>query len=346
MASGTTGGGSGIARLVAVVAAGALIAGGLLVRNARSDDDDDPPPGTTAASTPPAAADVVCITELEAVCDALAADPDVDVSVSVAPAGETLDALAGRTDPAGAPLWVTIDPFPAMVDELRETASRDPIGYTTEPAAATQLGVVTADGRWAVLVEECESEGDWRCLGDWAGSPWSEHGGEPVWRTVRPSVGDAGDTALGLAGFATAVAGFSGGTSIGAIADLRTQVEFITWLDGVLNTVPADKLGESTPLADMAVRPRIDAGSATAAEFSTLEPSARTTAFEIQYPDSTMWATAVLATPGSASAPDGLIDRIAPVLESAEWTDVSQATVPLPNASTMVALRDLWSDYS
>jgi hypothetical protein len=346
MASGTTGGGSGIARLVAVVAAGALIAGGLLVRNARSDDDDDPPPGTTAASTPPAAADVVCITELEAVCDALAADPDVDVSVSVAPAGETLDALAGRTDPAGAPLWVTIDPFPAMVDALRQQEGLDPIGYQVAPAAATQIGVVTAAGRGAFLVEECGSARVWRCLGDWAGTEWIDHGGDASWGRVRPSVGDAGETALGLASFATAVAGFSGSTSIGAVAELSADPEFINWLGGLTNTVPVADLTQPTPLATMLVLPsRIDAAAASDDEFSTL-PHDRTAPYEIQYPDTTMWATAVLAAPASASAPNDLIDRIAPVLESAEWTDVSLATAPLPDASTMLALRQLWSDYS
>ena len=69
----------------------------------------------------------MCATELQAACDAIAAaDPDVDVLVE--PAGVTLDRLAALPDDADAPVWLTIEPFPAMVDELRAAAGATPLG--------------------------------------------------------------------------------------------------------------------------------------------------------------------------------------------------------------------------
>ena len=88
-------------------------------------------------------------------------------------------------------------------------------------------------------------------------------GGASARRSAMPA-----ETALGLAGFATAVAGFSGSTSIGAVADLSADVEFINWLGGLINTVPAAELSQPTPLATMLVRPSLlDAAAASDAEF-------------------------------------------------------------------------------
>jgi hypothetical protein len=348
MSSGSKRAGSGVARLLAVIASVALIAGGLLIRKAIDDNDDDAsddPAGSTVPDEPDeTASDVVCITELADACDAIAAS-DVDVTVAVEPAGTTLDRLAALEDADEAPLWITIDPFPAMVDELRTAAGEDAIGYSGGAAGATQIGVaLPKSDRWALLVgDECGPTRVWRCLGDWAGTPWADHGGASIAGTVRPAVGDAAGSAIGLAGLAAAVAGFTGNGTIGSVTELEANPEFSIWFDGVYDTVPIGRDPNSTPLATMLVRrSALDVASATGAEFESSNP-ARTSDFEIRYPDGTMWATAVLASPGSTAAPDGLLDQLSAALTEMNWDDAALgAAHPLPNASIMLALRELW----
>ncbi len=217
-------------------------------------------------------------------------------------------------------------------------------GTDVSKAAATQIGVaLPKSDRWAVLVgDECGPTRVWRCLGDWAGTPWADHGGTSITGTVRPAVGDAAGSALGLAGLAAAVAGFTGNGTIGSVTDLDANPEFSIWLDGIYDTVPPARNPNTTPLATMLVRPALDVASATGAEFDSSNP-ARTSDFEIRYPDGTMWATAVLASPGSTSAPDGLLDQLSAALTDMKWDDAALgAANPLPNASIMLALRELW----
>jgi hypothetical protein len=347
MSSGSKGGGRGVARLLAVIASVALIAGGLLIRKAIDDNDDDGnsgPGGSTVPDEPDeTASDVVCISELAEVCTALA-ESDTDLDVTVEPAGTTLDRLAALEDLDDAPLWITIDPFPAMVDELRTAASEDLLGYSSEAAGATRIGVaLPKSDRWSVLVgDECGPTRVWRCLGDWAGTPWADHGGASITGDVRPAVGDAAGSALGLAGLAAAVAGFNGAGTIGSVAELEADPEFSIWLDGIYDTVPPARDPNTTPLATMLVRPALDVASTATAEFDSSNPD-RITSFEIQYPETTMWATAVLASPGSTSALDGLLDELTAALTEMNWDDAALGTAnPLPDASIMLALRELW----
>ena len=346
MSSGSKGAGRGVARLLAVIAAIALIAGGLLIRKSIDDNDDDGDDvaGSTVPNEPDeTASDVVCITELADVCDVIAAS-NTDLDVTVEPAGTTLDALAALEDADEAPLWITIDPFPAMVDELRTAAGANAIGYSNDPAGATQLGVaLPKSDRWAVLVgDECGPTRVWRCLGDWAGTAWADHGGASITGTVRPAVGDAEGSAIALAGLAAAVAGFTGNGTIGSVTDLEADPEFSIWLDGIYDTVPPARNPNTTPLATMLVRPALDVASTTTAEFDSANP-ARIESYEIQYPQPSMWATAVLASPGSTSAPDGLLDQLSAALTEMNWDDAALgAANPLPNASIMLALRELW----
>ena len=64
----------------------------------------------------------MCATELRVACDAI----DGDVSVVVEPAGVTLDRLAALADDAESPVWLTLQPFPAMLDDLRSASGSTP----------------------------------------------------------------------------------------------------------------------------------------------------------------------------------------------------------------------------
>ena len=107
-----------IAKLLAVVAALAMIGVAVLVRSRIADDDE----GDGGDGDPREAFTVMCITELEAICRAL--EPE-GIEVEVEDAGTTADALAdGRRPTFDA--WVTIDPWPEMVDSRAAAGPNQP----------------------------------------------------------------------------------------------------------------------------------------------------------------------------------------------------------------------------
>ena len=322
-------------RIGAVLLAVALVAGALLLRRnviEGSDDDTDSTATTSAPSVP--AGQIVCASELEAACDAIAeAYPDREVLVE--PAGVTLDRLASLDDGAEAPVWLTIEPFPAMVDELRAAADATPLYASSEALGASPLGVATPDIEHSdALTTGCADLPLWRCLGEYAGEPWTELGGEPEWRTVRPSLGAVDREAVALASFADAVTDYLGDPLSIANLDDPTRISMRPLAD----TVDPSQVSGS-PLETMAVRPSLlDVAATTEAERSSL-PGEQ---FDVKYPDPTMWVEAVLAVPDGVSVPNDVTDTATAALSDTGWTEPSTAAQSVPGASTMLALRDLW----
>jgi hypothetical protein len=336
-------------RIGAVLIAVALIAGALLLRRTVLDDDADAFPGPSATTPPtsePAtpAASLVCITELAAACQAIRAE-HADLAVTIEGAGTTLDRLAELPDGEPSPLWLTIQPFPAMLEVLRSNARLDPVAATTDTVATTRLAVAApADGRADVLVAACENEPLWRCIGDHAGDPWTELGGQAAWNTVRPSLGAVDVHAVALASFAAAVAGYFG------TPDIRAQMwqadpAFTPWVNRLAGAVSTSALSAGTPLATMAVRPPLDLAATTDAEVVEIAGPGGDR-FALNYPDPSMWVEAVLAVPGRTAAPDGLVDDLTAAATAEGWDAPAAVPQPLPTESTMLALRARWQELS
>ncbi len=274
---------------------------------------------------------------MQAACDAIAADHGIDVVVE--PAGVTLDRLTALEDGADAPVWLTISPYPAMLDELR--AGAPPLGGTVEALAASQLSVATpVGGRSDVLAAACAGVPLWRCLGERAGDPWTELGGEASWNTVRPSLGVVEREGVALASFADAVAGYFGSPQISSTT--FSDPAFIAWLRRLAGAVDESQLSAGTPLATMAVRPSLDVAATTEAERTTVGVDR----FDVNYPDPTMWVEAVLAVPDGTSVAGDVATTAADALLAAGWGDPSTAVQPVPGASTMLALRTLWGEVT
>jgi hypothetical protein len=305
-------------RLATVVVAIGLIVGAFLIRRnvIEGGDDDDP----DEQPEPPSA--LVCLTELSDVCTALGRDQP-DLAITVETARETLDRLASGED---VPLWLTVEPFPAMSGSL----------VASEPLAASELAVATPPNRTAALTDQCAGQSLWRCVGDIAGDEW---GGAPG--RVEPSVGDAGTSAAALASFASAVAGYLSTTTFGA-AELEDP-SFIPWVRPLIEAVPTSELSGQTPLATMLTRPSaVSIAGTSDAELAALDaPGERSDA---SYPEPSMWLQAVLAAPAGADVPRDLSTDAAAALLAAGWDDPGTATEPLPSANTMIALRTLWED--
>lgn len=334
-------------RLAAVIGAAALVVVAFVVRGAIDGDDGDDgngsngsAPGATvpADSDPPSpAASLVCVTELRAACADLA-EAHPGLAVTVEDAGATLDRLAGWADPATAPLWLTVDPFPAMVDAVRGSA---PLGFESVAVGASPLAVaVPADGRSSVLAAACAGAALWPCLGDRAGDPWTDLGGEADWATVRPALGDVTGSALGLASFAGAVAGFAGSPTFDS-TDWSAHVPALRALARASSRAPNSG---GTPLATMATGRAVDAAASAGFELTGL--GAGGGRFTLVYPDPDMWMEAVLAAPRGVAFPAGLADDAAAALASAGWQDPPPGGPGLPPAAVMIDLRALWGELT
>ncbi len=316
-----------------------LIVGALFLRRNVIDDDDV----VVGQGTEPPAADVselVCITELAGVCDAIgAARSELDVTVEDGLV--TLDRLAALDDGVTPPLWLTVQPFPTMLDELRTFEGGHPLGLGGDALAATPLGIAAPTGRFEVLSAACADARTWRCLGDGAGRQWSELDGDESWKTVRPAVGKADRSAVALASFAAAVAGYLG-TPTYTRSSWDADPDFTSWVRRLRRTVPYTSLSGTTPLATMVQRSSaIDMAATTRAELEALGTAAER--FEAKYPEPAMWLEVVLAAPAEAE-PGALTDAATTALTDAGWSSPGDVTAAVPSATTMLALRTLWQE--
>lgn len=326
-------------RIGAAVAAVALIVGALFARNALEDDDaaadnDD--------DSPSASSELVCATELGDVCRSIsAAHPDI--AITVEDAGVTLERLAEVDDVDDVPPWLTIDPFPGMVDELRRGTGREPIAADATPVASTRLALgLPADPQAEILAEACVGAPLWRCVGERAGDEWDEIGGQAQWATIDPSLGDVEASALGLASLANAVSGYFGDADV-SVSRWESDPTFTPWLRRLGRAVSLSQLSGRSALATMIIRESaVDIAATTDAEVSA--QGATGAALGIQYPEPSMSALAVLAVPGGQSAPGGLADDLARALAEAGWEPPAAAGTSLPGPGVMVALRKLWAE--
>jgi len=340
-------------RLAAFALAIVLVVGAYVLRNNVIDGDDS---GPTTSPTQPAGdiAAVVCITELAAACDAIAAasddDADIDVDVTVEPAGATLDRLAATADGelGAAPVWVTIEPYPAMVDAIRQSRRAQPLAAESIVVGASRLAIAfpaatgTDAGPVATLAEFCGGPPTWRCVGANAGSRWTDLGGPAAWGTLRPSLGDAAESALGLASLANAVAGYLGDIDV-TRSRWEADTSFITWLRPLANVSESVAQSGGTPLRTMATRPSALDAAATA-EFELADLGSAAERLDVNYPEPQMWVQAVVAIPPAGAAPDELVPLVTEALTGQGWTPAGEAGEPLPSAATMLALRALWND--
>jgi hypothetical protein len=135
-----------VSRILAVLVAIGMVAGAIYIRD-RIDDDGGGGGGGNGG------AQLVCDPVLEAACRAVSGDVVVEDAATTAERVIGADSFEGDG-------WVTAGPWPAMVDELRETAGRTPL--------FGDGGRVVASARMAV-VGPAETPGPWRAVGDAVG---------------------------------------------------------------------------------------------------------------------------------------------------------------------------------
>ena len=113
-------------------------------------------------------------------CDAIAQSENVTVRVE--PAATTADRLAAANDPADAHAdgWLTIAPQTGIVNDAQVRNGRAPVFGADETLARSPLVFAASKERLPTLAEHCAPATaiNWACLGDVAGHPWSELGGD------------------------------------------------------------------------------------------------------------------------------------------------------------------------
>ena len=163
-------------RLGAIALAVILVGGAWLIRDRVIDDD-----GGSGNDDPPRAdREIVCVSRTSAK-PATRSPKRYDLDIRIEDAATTLDALAALEDPSEAPIWITMEPFPAMVDDLRAVARRIRLATDQTHVASSPIAlVVLADRASAYSTTACGEPLDWDCVGEAAGNPWEDIGGDPA----------------------------------------------------------------------------------------------------------------------------------------------------------------------
>ncbi|MCB0993909.1 MAG: hypothetical protein KDB21_02375, partial [Acidimicrobiales bacterium] len=184
-------------KLVGVLLAVGLVSLGMLVRSlVSSGGDDESADGAT----------IYCVPELAEACRRSAGDAEVVVE----DAADTFDRLVVRDAPEA--VWVTMAPWPAMVDDERRRSGLstmfDAASLTDGSAAAavSPLEWVGWTERLDVLEADCGLT--WECVAD--GDRWADHGGPSSWGRVNLGLEDPSVTTYTLAAVGSASGVFDG----------------------------------------------------------------------------------------------------------------------------------------
>lgn len=279
-----------VARVLAILAAIAMVAGALVVRN-RMDESDERTSTTLR---------LVCATELESVCDTLAAQTASKVTTVVEPAATTADRLAnlapgGKPDMDG---WLVTAPWPEIVTQLRARIADAPLVTSGPVLGRSPVVLAVRADRETVLTNQCKGTPEWKCLGQVAGKPWKElPGGQEAWGPVKPGHPPISSAAgLTVIGGAT-VQYFNGNTDLSS-ADLEDE-GFVSWLTRIEKAVPDRSL---PPLQTMLLRPTFDAVGALEAEAGPLIHRAGGSKPVLIYPSPVVTADVVLAKTAGPAA--------------------------------------------
>lgn len=192
---------------------------------------------------------LVCATELEAACRALA-EQDDDVRVRIEDAASTADRLVAleQADDAGLDGWLAPGPWPEMVDITRQASSREPLfAELGDPIARSPLLLVVRSGAAGGGQQCLGGAVQWKCLGDAAGAGF------------RLS-GPRDDQASSVLFYAALAGGFLETTDYGAN---DVTGEAFQWLDGISRRIATTRSGQATSLSTFLVVPGVAEGYLT-----------------------------------------------------------------------------------
>ncbi len=324
-----------VKRILALLLAIALVVGAALLRRALTDDEADGDAPRSAADTT-----AVCDDTLVAACR----EAGFAEVTGEAP-GATADRLA-RGEALGADLWVTSEPWPAMVPVLADPSGRAPADApVTEPVASTRLVLVGWPERVDATKAACDGSAAWRCVGDLVGKAWGDVGGQTGWGTVTVGIDPVSSTS-GLLTVAAATRGWflAADPPVADIAtnDLDGDDAYRDWLTGLARASAVRGPGTGTAL-DRFVRTPAGASMVTALEADAkrvLSTAAGADRFRIEVPEPAATTSVVVWGDGG----NGVVDQLRAALEDRGWGRAGAGSAAsLPKPGVMVQLRDRWN---
>jgi hypothetical protein len=316
-------------RGAAVVVAAGLIVGAVLIRTEVIEGDDGGTPDVADATT------LVCLTELKPLCDAIASNSDVTVEHLDVGGGISEFAELESGSEAARRMWLTIAPFPDIVEQARAGARDEPLGFDSQAVASSDLVLALPSDKHSLLELACDDPVDWRCLGDAAGKPWDrlvpEGGGTG---NVRPAFSSIA-TAVGRLAVAAALGDYFGDRPIDPL-----DPEGILWLRRLVNVVPASALSSGSPITALRQRRGLDVAVGVHAELG----NPRDTSFDTIYAGEMARVDVVLAVPDGVSAPSRLVTQLTEACTAAGWSDPGAAVGTVLPANTVSAATQAWSN--
>lgn len=318
-----------VKRLLAFLAAAALIVGAVFARHALDNRSSSSSDGTTGQPTG-GKITVVCSTEFADVCAKL----PTSFKVTVEPATKTLrDLVADGAQPPDA--WITLDPFPGMIDVLRQFSTLDALAPKIVAVATDVSEVAVAKSRSSSFDIACNGQPGWKCIGASAGAQWSALDPAAGGGKVLPGLADPDVEALGLITFANAVAGYLDNPNF-SVNDWDGNAELNGWLRNLKNGAVISADGASA-LDTLLVRStNVNVAATTGVE---VQASPQPDAFVVK---AVSPAVPIVAVVGSFTTKGNAVAaQLAPLLTSTGWTRASDPEPQLP-AGTFIALRKLW----
>jgi hypothetical protein len=333
-----------MSRLLALVAAVAMVVGAFALREWL-----DARPAPEVPSEP--STSLVCAAELGAACERLAETEGLEVRTAAA--GDTVIALAANPD-AAPDLWLVPAPWPEVAQIRR---GGDPAGApeVSQVLARSPLVLVGFTERLETLEEFCSGEVTWRCIGEQAGTPWSELGLPDAGAAVlRPGHRDPTTSAAGLLVLGQAAAAFFGGTDLNR-GDLDSE-DFAAWFTRLESAIPEFSPASGSMVTDMLTRgpASYDVVGTTEAEATQLLEAAPAGPRPIEVRPSSPPASADVVLVAFDGDVEGALERVGEPLRAAladtGWKVEADPSLPedagLPSAGFLVALQERWEEVA
>ena len=364
-------------RAIAIVAAALMIGGAVAIRSTvfEGDDGNGGGDGRNGGGSRPAR--LACVTELEEACRDIADRSGGEIEVTIETAGETADRLtaAQTANDAGIDGWLTLSPWPAIVEDARARANATSLlGSPSVPIARSPIVLAVRADRAAALAPRCpERTLGWTCLGDAAGKAWTDVGGEETWGTVKLAHEDATGSASGALVVGQAVGHFLATPDVPVTGISRIDWEssdaFASWFQRLERAVPRNGYDPpaGSPFAQFLQGRFVEYDAVAALEAEVAPALARASGLgdsvTVVYPDPVGTADVVFAPIADEDAED-LVDRVTGAdarraLAAAGWRVDGEDPAPgvphapampdgngLPSAGAIDALRSVWEEVA
>jgi hypothetical protein len=159
-----------VRRLLAILGATAMVVTAVVARNALDDGGGGGRAGDDEVV-------MLCDPDLRAACEAATAS---GARVIVRDSAEVAAALVAGQPDASVDGWITTAAWLEVVRSRLDQAPDQAPGQATV-LATSDIVVAVDQARSEALAAHCGDDPAWRCLGDAAGTPWADLGGDVRW---------------------------------------------------------------------------------------------------------------------------------------------------------------------